>query len=144
MRIRKLKISDLDNGFFETLENLSSLEDLSTEKAETIFKTISQNPSYHVFVVERGGEVVGTTTLFVEQKFIHDGGRVGHIEDVAVKKDFEGEGVGSSLIKRAIREAKSKGCYKVILNCDVELMDFYKDQGFYEKGIEMRFDLDEE
>ena len=42
--------------------------------------------------------MIGATTLLVEQKFIHSGGKAGHIEDVVTRKGFEGLGIGSALI----------------------------------------------
>ncbi|KFM14170.1 hypothetical protein AAA799O18_00780 [Marine Group I thaumarchaeote SCGC AAA799-O18] len=33
--------------------------------------------------------IIGSTTLFIEQKFIHDSGLVGHIEDVVVRKAYD-------------------------------------------------------
>ena len=37
--------------------------------------------------------IIGSTTLLIEQKFIHDGGKVGHIEDVVTRKGYEGFGI---------------------------------------------------
>jgi hypothetical protein len=35
-------------------------------------------------------KIVGTTTLFIEPKFINKGMQVGYIEDVSVRKGYEG------------------------------------------------------
>ena len=47
--------------------------------------------------------------MFIEQKFIHNGGFVGHIEDVVVRKDCEGKGIGIKLIMSMLKRAKEKG-----------------------------------
>jgi glucosamine-phosphate N-acetyltransferase len=76
----------------------------------------------------------------MEQKFIHDGGKVGHIEDVTVNKNYEGKGVGSALVRKAIGFAKQNNCYKVILVCSEKNIQFYKVIGFKEHEISMRYD----
>ena len=42
-------------------------------------------------------KIAGTTTLLIEPKFIDKGMRVGYIEDVSVRKGYEGSGIGSNL-----------------------------------------------
>lgn len=62
--------------------------------------------------------IVGTTTLLVEPKFIFGGGRVGHIEDVCVRKEFQGLEIGSLLVKHATTVAESwMGCVKIVPDC---------------------------
>ena len=107
---------------------------------EILYKINLQNT--HIFVAKTSeGNIIGTTTLLVEQKFIHGGGRVGHIEDVSVRKGHEGKGVGSSLVKRVLDEARIFGCYKVILDCSDKNVPFYERLGFYLQENEMRFDI---
>ena len=62
-----------------------------------ILRKIKQNPDHIIHVAVDNNKIVGSTTLFIEQKFIHDGGLVGHIEDVVVRKDYEGRGIGMKL-----------------------------------------------
>lgn len=141
MVIRKLEVMDFKAGFFETLENLSSLEGLTMERASQILQEISTNPFYHIFVVEDRGQIVGVTTLLVEQKFIHNGGRVGHIEDVATRKGWERRGIGSDVVRCAIKAARKEGCYRIVLNCSKEKIPFYEGLEFERHGFSMRFDL---
>ncbi len=141
MKIRRIKEEDFKKGFLETLSNLSSVS-LTSKKAERIYKKqIKDNPVYNMFVAELENEVVGVITLLMEQKFIHSGGKVGHIEDVVARKGFQGKGIGSALVKRAIAEAKKQDCYKVILDCSQENIPFYKKFGFKVRETEMRLDL---
>jgi glucosamine-phosphate N-acetyltransferase len=140
--VRELRRADLEKGFLETLENLSGTEGLSAKDARPILKAIGRNPLYHVFVaLDGGGQVVGATTLLVEQKFIHRGGLVGHVEDVVVRRGHEGRGVGGSLVRAAVAEARGLGCYKCILNCRPELTGFYEGLGFHKHDVGMRIDL---
>lgn len=141
MKIRRLEMDDLEKGFFETLENLRSVGNLDPQKAQEIFNGTYYNPVYNIFVAEINGVIAGAITLLVEQKFIREGGKVGHIEDVVTRKEYERRGVGKALVMRAIEEAKTRGCYKVILDCEEHNMPFYEKIGFKRHGVEMRLDL---
>jgi glucosamine-phosphate N-acetyltransferase len=88
------------------------------------------------------GRIIGTATLILETKFIHNGGCVGHIEDVVVHPDFRGKKVGQQLIHELVREARLAGAYKVILNCTPDNIPFYEKCGFTNNGVvQMRKDL---
>ena len=140
--IRELTAADLDNGFVETLGNLSDTGGLTPASARKILEKMGQASLYHVLVaVAADGKVGGATTLLVEQKFIHGGGSVGHIEDVVVRKGFEGKGIGGSLVKAAVQKASELGCYKVILDCKEELEPFYSRFGFVKHDLGMRLDI---
>ena len=139
--IRQLQEDDLFKGFLESLDSLRKTSELSPQKAKQIYKKIKSNPNHVIFVAVLDGKVVGSTTLIIEQKFIHQGGLVGHIEDVVTHKDFRGMGVGKALVRHATDTARNAGCYKVILNCSEENREFYEKIGFKQHGIEMRIDL---
>ena len=140
--VRKLRPADLERGFLETLGNLSDVGGLSPREARGLFASMKRSPLYQVLVaVESDGEVVGATTLIVEQKFIHRGGLAGHIEDVAVRKGHEGKGIGGSVVRAAVERARELGCYKVILDCKEELVGFYEGLGFRSRDVGMRIDL---
>ena len=89
--IRKIRRSDLQKGFLESLDSLRTASNISRERAEAILKKIASNPDHVIFVAEKDGMIVGSTTLIIEQKFIHNGGKVGHIEDVVVAKQMQGK-----------------------------------------------------
>jgi glucosamine-phosphate N-acetyltransferase len=141
--IREIEIADLQKGFFQSLSNLTGLGRIveDNERAEKILYEIKSCPFHRIFVaVKDDGQIIGSTTLLIEQKFIHDGGKVGHIEDVTVNKNYEGKGVGSALVRKAISFAKQNNCYKVILVCSEKNIHFYKVIGFKEHEISMRYD----
>ena len=85
--------------------------------------------------------IVGCVTLIIENKIIHSGGRVGHIEDVVVDNKYRKLGIGKVLIDHSVGVAKEKGCYKVILDCDCENILFYEKCGFKVNGVCMRFNF---
>ncbi len=138
--IRELRKEDLWNGFLATLDSLRQASDIDKNKAETIFEKINSNPDHIVAVAELDGKIVGVTTLLIEPKFIHNGGLVGHIEDVVVEKNFQGQKIGEKIMKYLLEFAKNRGCYKTILDCTDDVKPFYEKLGFKHIANELRFD----
>ena len=151
--IRPIEFEDIEKrGFLEVLENLVPVG-LDRIQARQILQEIKTNPLHKIFVAqeEEGMEqqeeqpqtqaqedidkkktkVVGTTTLLVEPKFIHKGMRVGYIEDVSVRRGYDGLGIGSQLITYATQDAISvEGCGKILLYCSKNTMPFYEKLGY--------------
>ena len=141
IKVREFKEKDLFNGFLESLDSLRKASNLSPKKAKEIFKKISLDKNYKIYVTELDSKIVGAATIFIEQKFIHEGGKVGHIEDVVVRKKYQGKGIGQEIVKELVKYAKKKGCYKTILDCSDELIPFYEKIGFKRHSNSMRIDL---
>ena len=140
VKIREIEKSDLEKGFLESLDSLRKASDLDPGKAKEIFENIKSNPNHKIFVAIVDEKVVGSTTLFIEPKFIHQGGLVSHIEDVVVSKEFQGKGIGEKLIEASLDFAKNNGCYKTILDCSEDIKPFYEKIGFKKHSNAMRFD----
>jgi len=138
--IRELRKEDLWNGFLTTLDSLRQASDIDKNKASVIFEKINSNPDHIVAVAELDGKIVGTTTLLIEPKFIHNGGLVGHIEDVSINKNFQGQKIGEKIMKYLLEFAKKQGCYKTILDCTDDVKPFYEKLGFKHIANELRFD----
>lgn len=138
--IRELRKEDLGNGFLTTLDSLRKASDIDKNKADEIFEKINSNPDHMVAIAELNGKIVGSTTLLIEQKFIHNGGLVGHIEDVVIDKNFQGQKIGEKIIKYLLEFARNRGCYKTILDCTDDVKPFYEKIGFKHIANELRFD----
>lgn len=137
---RKLEESDIMAGFLESLDSLRKASDLTEEKSKEIFNKIKSNPNHVVFVAVLDSKVIGSTTLLIEPKFIHKGGKVGHIEDVVIAKEHQGTGIGEKLINFVLDHAKQNQCYKTILDCTDDVKQFYEKIGFKKHSNCMRFD----
>ena len=140
IEIREIREGDLENGFLETLDFLRKASDLDKNKAKEILEKIKQNSNQIIQVAIDDKKIVGCITLLIEQKFIHDGGLVGHIEDVVVRKDYEGKGIGMKLVTSMLEYAKRKNCYKTILDCKDDVKQFYERIGFKHESNGMRYD----
>jgi len=138
--IREIEEDDLEKGFLESLDFLRKASDIDKNKAKEILKKIKQNQNHIIHVAIDDNKIIGSTTLLVEQKFIHNGGLVGHIEDVVVRKDYEGKGIGIKLVMSLLECAKEKNCYKTILDCKDDVKQFYERIGFRHESNGMRYD----
>lgn len=127
------------SDILETLRNLTEVGDLPKKQAQQLLLQMQQQDS-HVFVAVKEEQVVGCCTILIEQKIIHQGGLVGHIEDVATRKGYERQGIGRAVVSAAVTYARERGCYKVILDCSEEVAGFYEKMGFYKKELCMRLD----
>lgn len=139
VEIHELTEELLDERFLETLRHLSTV-DPDITKARDILR-IRTHEGARTYVALEDGRVIGTASLLIETKFLHSGGKVGHIEDVVVHGASQGLGIGKKLVEHATREAKNAGCYKCILACTSANKPFYEKCGYREHEIEMRCDL---
>lgn len=138
--IRPMNAVDLRRGFLDTVRALRPTN-LTLEQAVEVYRRRMRN-KVRTFVALIDGRVVGTASLLIEPKFIHDGGVTGHIEDVAVHPEFQGKGIGAMLVDRLLAESRKEGCYKVILDCAEKVIPFYEKMGFHKWERAMRIDLD--
>ncbi|MBS3925277.1 MAG: GNAT family N-acetyltransferase [Nitrosarchaeum sp.] len=138
--IRKLQKEDLTNGFLQTLDSLRQTSNTDKKIIEKTFEKINSNQDQLTIVALLDGKVVGAATLLIETKFIHNGGKVGHIEDVVVNKEYQKKGIGEKMITYLLRYAKEQGCYKTILDCVDDVKPFYEKLGFKHNANALRFD----
>ena len=142
--IKELEKDHLIDSFFDTLSNLTEIgEDVyNKEFSQKILEKIKNAGNIRIFVAIKDSDIVGSITAIIEQKFIHNGGKICHIEDVVTRKGFEKLGIGSQLVEKVLELAKNEKCYKVILNCSEYNLKFYENLGFYKHDIGMRYNIE--
>ncbi|KAJ2481962.1 Glucosamine-phosphate N-acetyltransferase-like protein [Coemansia sp. RSA 2320] len=137
--MRSLELTDYRKGYIECLANLTVVGEVSEQMFAESFEDMQRAGCYFIVVIEdlEVAKIVATATLVVEQKFIRNCGRVGHIEDVVVAKGQQGKRFGFTLIKQLQELAAVTGCYKSILDCSLDNVPFYEKCGLENKGIQM-------
>jgi glucosamine-phosphate N-acetyltransferase len=158
VHIRKLQKEDVSphGDFIRILEQLSASDNFKRAACNysTLWDQYARQTHTHVVValvdpIEMLSSrpwndrvVIGTGSIFIEQKFLRAGGIVGHLEDIVVDKTTRLSGVGRMIVNHLVEIAKDNSCYKVILNCSDHNVDFYNKCGFRWSGNEMRVNLD--
>jgi glucosamine-phosphate N-acetyltransferase len=139
MNIRRLEENDYELGFLNILTELTTVGTISKEEWLNQFKIVSSNSSIEIWVIHNTllNKILGSATLFIEPKFIHNCSNVGHIEDVVLSKSTQGTGLGKKIVTFLVERAKLRGCYKVILDCNQETIGFYQKCGFRVKDTQM-------
>jgi len=139
LTIRLMDATDLRRGFLAALGALKPAE-LTDEQAIEVFQ-LRMRWRVRTYVALLDDRVAGTASLLIEPKFIHNGGIVGHIEDVAVHVAYQHHGVGAALVQHLLDVCRGYGCYKVILDCEEDVVPFYERLGFHRWELAMRIDL---
>ena len=90
------------------------------------------------YVVLENETIVAAATCVFEKKIRYNR-LCCHIEDVGVLERYRSLGFGRMVVDHCLGAAKSKGCYKVKLCCNDDLVDFYGGMGFKlsNNGMEM-------
>lgn len=127
-------------NLFKLLYQLTVSPILKYNEVLSIINNLNHN--HYIFIYENFEKVpIGIITLLIEQKLIHGGKCVGHIEDLVVDNNYNGKGIASQLINHCIKIAEQKNCYKIILDCKEELIPFYNKNNFKQQGVCMRKEL---
>jgi len=113
--------------------------------ADIAWLRISSDSRQHLLVAEIAGEIVGTLTLIIVPNIGHKGSPWGAIENVVVKGNRRGRGLGKSLMREATAIARERGCYKLILSSNVlrtEAHEFYRELGWRETHVGFSLDIE--
>jgi len=107
--------------------------------AAEVFSTILTEPNVKIILGKIAEQVVATVTLFYLPR-VRAGGYVVILEDVLVKKELRGQGVGSELMKFAIEHCKSDSRVKKIKlgtrKDATQVHQFYEKLGFsYQENL---------
>jgi len=135
MEIREFSRKD-QAGVLECLKEVWSIDSIEDR---VLFDFIG-NDNY-LYVVEENDEILGCATLHIQKKLIRNGGLAAFIEEVVVRNEHRGKGIGEDLIRKIIEVAKEMGCYKVTLSCFPERVAFYERCGFAKENHTMRISL---
>jgi GNAT superfamily N-acetyltransferase len=114
---------------------------LTVEEARARYQRFRCYPSYRLFVAVQDGQVAGTFALLIMDNLAHHGAPSAVVEDVAVRPDMQGRGVGRRMMEFARERCREAGCYKMALSSNLKRAGahaFYDSLGFERHGYSFR------
>lgn len=133
-----LHIDDIDENYVNILSTLTIISKEDIPNMKKAYSKIKNNPLIQIWVYKNDkGNVLMTGTLIIEQKLYRNCQKVGHIEDICVSIHEQGKGLGKIMINHLKEIAKQNDCYKIILDCSMNVKPFYEKSGFDSKNIQM-------
>ena len=91
-----------------------------------------RNPYFLVFVVKNDGKVLGGATIYVLDQYYSEN-PLAYIYDIGISIDFQGRGIGKSLIEAICDYCSKNGFEEAFVQAeyeDVDAVNFYKRTGF--------------
>tara|TARA_Y100000816_G_C26086548_1_gene573478 strand:+ start:694 stop:1131 length:438 start_codon:yes stop_codon:yes gene_type:complete len=135
INIKKLELNEkYYNQIIELYSDFTSFDKniLDFKKLTTIVQNLNNN--HNILLYIQDNNIIAAITLIVEQKIIHNGGKVGHIEDFVIKKEYRKKNIGFLLLNYVKLLCQKYNCYKIILDCDSLLENYYIKHDFEKKG----------
>lgn len=133
--VRNINFTDYYKNYLNLLKQLTVIdpERITLKEFRKFIKRLSSD--HQILVIEDldNDIIIGTGTLLIEHKLIHNSGLVAHIEDVIIRDNYRDYGLGKLLIECLTQLSRNYGCYKVILNCSDDIVNFYEKCGFIKK-----------
>lgn len=131
--IRDARKEDMP-AVLELIKELAAFEkepDAVITTVETLEKEgFGENPLFHVFVAEVNGKIEGMALVYY--RFSTWKGRTLHLEDLIVREEMRGTGIGNALYRKVIAYAKEQGLKRVewvVLDWNKHAIDFYERSG---------------
>lgn len=106
---------------------------LADPRYRAAFDAITRDAAHRLIVAERQGEVVGTLQISFIPGLPRFGMTRGLLENVHVRADQRGNGLGTAMVEWAITRCREAGCGMVQLTSNKVRLDahrFYKRLGF--------------
>ena len=138
-KIRNIESNDYYKNYLHLLQKLTTIDPdkISSQEFNSFIDNLTSKNQILVIEHPNCNKIIGTITIIIEAKLIHNLGLVCHIEDLVVDNTMRGLGLGKLLVNKAIEIAKEQNCYKTILDCDISNEEFYKKCNFINKGLQM-------
>lgn len=114
------------------------------ETYDLAFEQIVRDANHELIVAERDGEVIGTLHLMFLPSISFQGGLRAQVESVRVDKRFQGQGIGSAMMRWTIERARQRGAHVMQLTTHKTRRDahrFYGRLGFESSHLGMKLSL---
>ena len=128
-----ITIKSLDKSHSSDVVNIL-IDSFSNNYDKEINESIFSSDEVDGIVAIEEGNVLGYASIHYIKKITR---KSGIIEDVVVKENQRGKGIGKLLVKNLIEKAKKNNCDKIILSSSEKNLKFYEKLGFHKNEFEM-------
>ncbi len=128
-----ITIKSLDKTHSSDVVNIL-IDSFSNNYDKEINESIFYSDEVDGIVAMEEGNVLGYASIHYIKKITR---KSGIIEDVVVKENQRGKGIGKLLVKNLIEKAKKNNCDKIILSSSEKNLKFYEKLGFQKNEFEM-------
>jgi len=128
-----ITIKSLDKSHSSDVVNIL-IDSFSNNYDKEINESIFSSNEVDGIVAMEEGNVLGYASIHYIKKITR---KSGIIEDVVVKENQRGKGIGKLLVKNLIEKAKKNNCDKIILSSSEKNLKFYEKLGFQKNEFEM-------
>lgn len=148
MKFVKLTKERLDEYILlvKQLSKSAGYTELQSDNLDTFINNVYKDI---YLCLSNNDNVIGTISVIKEQKLnrISSTDRImeaWHIEECITDSYYRGFGIGKSMVDFVVSKAKEAGnVYKIILDCSLDNVEFYKKCGFKQHEVCMRIDINE-
>jgi GNAT superfamily N-acetyltransferase len=116
-----------------------------SESYYSAYELVDKDPNHELIVAELDGKVIGTLHLMFLPSLSFQGGLRAQVESVRVDTRYQSQGIGSHIMKWAIKRAKLRAAHIVQLTTHKSRADahrFYERLGFKGTHLGMKLSLD--
>ena len=140
--IREIKVDDF-TGLISLFTEFATFEKTPEKMTNTVDRMTVEQEFFNGFVaLNDSEEIVGYVThFFAYYTWI---GKSLYMDDLYVKEEFRGHGIGTELINKVIEYAKTTNCQKVkwqVSEWNKPAIEFYKSLGASIDSVESNCDL---
>jgi glucosamine-phosphate N-acetyltransferase len=129
------------NSYIQLIQQLSNTTKYNIDKFNKNLEQIHKSGIIYIACNNLPNDddfiIVGSGTCYLEPKIIHDYMNVGHIEDIVVDTNFRGQGIAQNILNNLKKYAQNNNCYKIILDCNEDLVKMYSKYEYNVKGVQM-------
>ena len=140
--IRRIEKKDF-NELLSLFKEFSIFEKLPEKMINTVDKMNAESDLINGFVAENSdNKIIGYVTYFYA--YYTWVGKSLYMDDLFVKQEYRGNGLGTRLIRKVIDFAKKENCNRLrwqVSEWNRPAIDFYKSLGAKISGVEQNCDL---
>ena len=125
------------NDYEQYFQLINEFRSTNYTKEQFAYFLEEENKNIHIWVIEINNELIASGTILYETKLIHNISLYAHIEDIIVSSKYRKNGYGLILLNELVDVCKKNDSYKILLDCQEELIKFYEKTGFKKNGSQM-------